>query len=1186
MKRLVLFLFFLTPLLFYSQNEAAIWYFGENAGLDFNSGTPVVLTDGELNTAEGCASISDASGNLLFYTDGITVWDKTHTIMTNGNGLRGDSSSSQSAIIIPKPNNTNQFYIFTVDDNPGGVPAMGQGINYSIVDMTLRSGLGDITTTKNINILPWAFEKIAATKHADNNSYWIITFRNNQFIYWRLDAGGLSTANTFTTTLNTTSSIGYLKISPNGTKIACANYGIDPNMMLYDFDNSTGFISNELKLDLDELDDTPYGVEFSLQTNKLYVSSDKLTPSGRTLPSKIVQYDLTVPTPLISGTRTLIYLSNTYYRGALQLALDGKIYHALSLSQGTSQIGSNYLGVINNPELDGISCFYEENKIDVTQGGAFPTHKVVEGLPPFLSSYFLDPSISTNNVCQGELTTFNIFSTTPINSVEWIFGDGNTSIESGTETQHIYTAPGIYTVTTNIDFGGVITTLQIDVNIYPLPIITTPVNITLCDDDLDGLMNFNLNDAKPLLSSNYLNETFTYFLSQNDAINNVNPIANPLSFSNATASSVWARIVNSNNCFTTAQINLEVVSINIPSNLMLPFNQCDDLVDGNDLNGITTFDFSSATSQILNALLPQTNLTVTYYQSINDALAQINQIDPTNFRNTTSPFNQQIVVRVDSLTDSCFGVGVHVTLNVDPVPVFNLDSSIDFCLDGSTHTIGIQNPIEIYTYVWEDSSGIVIGNTPSVNVNSQGLYTVTATKTDGTNCVKSKSIQVNMYSLPIITTPVNITSCDDDLDGIMNFNLNDAKPLLSSNYLNETFTYFLSQNDAINNVNPIVNPLNFSNATAASVWARIVNSNNCFTTAQINLEVVSINISSNLMLPFNQCDDLVDGNDLNGITTFDFSSATSQILNSLLPQTNLTVTYYQSINDALAQINQIDPTNFRKTTSPFNQQIVVRVDHNVIDCFKIETLISLYVDPVPVFDLADSQDFCFLSLSYEIGIENPADIYEYLWVNEQNEFLGDTPSINISQSGIYKVTAINQNNCIKTKNIKINSIPTSPLLNFDKNNIVLKDNSVNNSITVLTTNLPISTYEFSIDNFEFSLNNYFDNLQAGLHTVKIRDVENCLEASIDVSVINIPNFFTPNGDGYNDTWHVSGIKFQPTSNIYIFNRFGKLLAILNPLGTGWNGYYNGNPLPSTDYWYRVELDDSRVIKGHFSLIRR
>jgi len=104
--------------------------------------------------------------------------------------------------------------------------------------------------------------------------------------------------------------------------------------------------------------------------------------------------------------------------------------------------------------------------------------------------------------------------------------------------------------------------------------------------------------------------------------------------------------------------------------------------------------------------------------------------------------------------------------------------------------------------------------------------------------------------------------------------------------------------------------------------------------------------------------------------------------------------------------------------------------------------------------------------------------------------------------------------------------------------------------------------------------------------VKIIDKENCLEASAKVSLIGIPNFFTPNNDGFNDTWQVTGVSFQPNSNIYIHDRFGKMIAILDPLGPGWDGLYKGNPLPSTDYWYRVELEDGRILRGHFSLIRK
>src|SRR5699024_8437741 len=123
-------LFFLMPLKARAQLEASNWYFGNKAGLNFEDcQDPSVLTDGQLVQEEGCASISDSEGNLLFYTDGQVVYNANHEIMPNGTGLLGDQSSSQSAIIIPKPGDETSYYIFTTDKEAGS-----DGLNYSVVD--------------------------------------------------------------------------------------------------------------------------------------------------------------------------------------------------------------------------------------------------------------------------------------------------------------------------------------------------------------------------------------------------------------------------------------------------------------------------------------------------------------------------------------------------------------------------------------------------------------------------------------------------------------------------------------------------------------------------------------------------------------------------------------------------------------------------------------------------------------------------------------------------------------------------------------------------------------------------------------------------------------------------------------------------------------------------------------------
>lgn len=1182
MKKLLILLLLLIPTISFSQKEAAIWYFGQYAGLDFNSGAPVVLTNGQVNTFEGCATISDSTGNLLFYTDGVIVWDKSHSIMPNGRSLLGNTSSTQSAIIIPRPNNTDQYYIFTVDDNPTGLSS--NGIHYSTVNLILNGGMGDVVTTeKNIPVIDPAFEKITATKHSNGNSYWVITFIRNQYYSYLVDATGVNLTPIISTVSTSDGSIGYLKTAPNGSKIACANYGATQSLRLYDFNTTTGIVTNEIQLTLDNPEDIPYGVEFSPSSEKLYVETDQNNASGRIPPSKIIQYDLTSAS--ISNSRVLIHTSPVNTRGALQLAIDGKIYRACSVSLGRTQIGTPFLGVINNPEGNGLACNYVHDALDISNGDSF--RKSVEGLPPFISSFFVEPSISANNVCFGTATEFFINSTSTPSSIRWNFGDpltGTDNTSTNLNPTHLFSVSGIFTITASVIIGSVTTNLSIDVTIFDAPIVNSPVFLIQCDDDLDGFVDFNLEEVSPLISANYINETITYYTDSLAATTSDAAflIANPTIFSNTTTSTVWARVENATNCSVIAEVNLQVASTDIPTTLMLPFYECDDASDGDATNEIATFDFSAATNQVLNALLPNTGFTITYYETMTEALAEQNAIDPTNYTNTTAT-TQQIVVRADDINNECFGIGFHITLNIETIPEFDLPTTTSFCKNKTPKTIGIENPAATYTYEWEDELGNSIGTTQNINITTIGLYTVTATGLSGATCSNSKTIQITFNPSPIVNSPVSLIQCDDNLDGFVDFNLEEANPLISANYLNETISYYTDSLAAATSDTAflITNLTTFSNATIAIVWARVENTTNCAEVAEVNLQVTNTDIPATLMLPFYECATT------NGIATFDFSTATNQILNALLPNTEFTITYYETMAEALAEQNAIDATNYTNTSAT-TQQIVVRADDINNECFGIGFHVTLNVTEIPKFDLASTKTICFTSNNTTIGIENPQGTYNYLWKNEVGTVIGNTPDISVSEQGLYSVTAtiINGITCAQTKSIQVENKPAEVLPNFGLDNIEIKDNSTNNTITVLTTNLPISNYEYALDTNDFQVNNVFENVISGSHIVKIRALNNCLEAAVEVSVISIPNFFTPNNDGYNDTWHVTGIEFQPTSNIYIFDRFGKLIVILDPLGPGWDGNYKGNPLPSTDYWYKVELENGRTLKGHFSLIRR
>ena len=141
MKKIIVLSFLFFTSFVFSQQEASNWYFGENAGIKFHpDGSVTALLDGQLNTKEGCATISDSNGNLLFYTDGSKIWNKNHQLMLNGTGLLGHWSSTQVATIVPLPGSTHLFYVFTLDFETNS-----NGFRYSIVDLDLDGGLGGVT---------------------------------------------------------------------------------------------------------------------------------------------------------------------------------------------------------------------------------------------------------------------------------------------------------------------------------------------------------------------------------------------------------------------------------------------------------------------------------------------------------------------------------------------------------------------------------------------------------------------------------------------------------------------------------------------------------------------------------------------------------------------------------------------------------------------------------------------------------------------------------------------------------------------------------------------------------------------------------------------------------------------------------------------------------------------------------
>ena len=245
--------------------------------------------------------------------------------------------------------------------------------------------------------------------------------------------------------------------------------------------------------------------------------------------------------------------------------------------------------------------------------------------------------------------------------------------------------------------------------------------------------------------------------------------------------------------------------------------------------------------------------------------------------------------------------------------------------------------------------------------------------------------------------------------------------------------------------------------------------------------------------------------------------------------------------------------------------------------------------PFPTFDLPSTQVFCTNLGTDLIRITNQGGAYAYAWTLNGTALAQTTTDISIAAGGTYEVTATNTlTGCETTKTIVVNE-SEFPLFDLDDLTVFDLTGDGSNRIEVLTGigALGIGDYEFALDGGAYQNSPVFEDVPPGIHQVSVRDKNGCGTKSVAASVIGYPLYFTPNGNGQDDNWHVLGVNgvFQSQSLIYIFDRHGRLLAQIKTNGPGWDGTYNGTPMPADDYWFRVGLEDGRTFTGHFSLIR-
>ena len=477
-------------------------------------------------------------------------------------------------------------------------------------------------------------------------------------------------------------------------------------------------------------------------------------------------------------------------------------------------------------------------------------------------------------------------------------------------------------------------------------------------------------------------------------------------------------------------------------------------------------------------------------------------------------------------------------------------------------------------------------------MDSQPIYVRISNNTDS-SCYTDVSFNIEVNKLPEIQSIIVFKNCDEDgnPDGFTDFNLNEANDVITNNNAsNSTITYHVSIADANTNAGA-VNATLFNNSTANPVYARVENSNGCHRVSTVDLQVSTTAFPANYFETLEFCD---DDTTIDGLRAFDLTQASALFIAQFPLGQNLSVHYFRNLSDAQLEQNEIVSQTDYVNEESFDQILYVRVESDDNgDCFGLGPHLVLKVNPRPEFEVDQTETYCLDNTPIMLRTFNPNGSYTYEWKDENGMVVSNSPDVTVVSGGTYNVIATSSGFGCESFPVSF-TVVESAKATIDIDDITIVELSDNNSITINNdnNNLGIGDYEFALDN-EFGPYQdepFFDHVGAGPHTVYVRDKKKCGTAELDVFILGFPKFFTPNNDGKNDTWQVKGLgnSFSNTSVVNVYDRYGKLVKQLNAKNGKWDGSFNGNKLPTSDYWFVAQLIDQtgaeRIYRGHFSLI--
>ncbi|MDT0557072.1 choice-of-anchor L domain-containing protein [Ichthyenterobacterium sp. W332] len=578
-----------------------------------------------------------------------------------------------------------------------------------------------------------------------------------------------------------------------------------------------------------------------------------------------------------------------------------------------------------------------------------------------------------------------------------------------------------------------------------------------------------------------------------------------------------------------------------------------------------------------------------YFESFNDTTAPINFNGQTKVLTAIADIipNETYHVKLVIADEQNFRYDSAVFLEAggfqlatDLGPDRLLSNNTALC-EGETLLLNALVPNGPHVYSWFKDGVLVETSPPNClncslfTVSEPGIYSVEV-DVQG-NCIAYGDVVIEYAENPVVVDS-NFIQCDIDMDGLTTYNL--TSTVLDIAITNGDSTlfiidFFLAEEDAEHYNTPISDPESFQNTVPNQmVYARVENQNGCYAIAEVSLEISNVSLS---VPPVEVCDDEI----VDGITTFSLLDVRNQI-ETLVPDDTL-ISFYATEEDALNNGTQLGNTiqNFE----PFSDTIYAYVfnDNGCYVLFPIE-LNVLYTPQL----LPDEEVYyCLNSFPETIEIQggvlndSPSNYY-YEWL-----FNGATTEVNtsfniINEAGTYTVIVTDPNGCSSQRDITVVASDTATIVT-----IGIEQNNLG---TIVTVNISgDGNYEYALDNPDttYQDSNSFTEVSSGFHTVYVRDTNGCGVVETLFSVLGFPKYFTPNDDTFNDRWKPKGVNgdFNSGMKIKIFDRYGKLLSEQTSESQGWDGTLQGNPMPSTDYWFLATLADGRMVRGHFALRR-